>query len=168
MRIHTDKLDTDMRAFREARELASVGIERLTLHGSQSRARAFDFLLSGNGRTGEQYGNSGNYGATQYKAATWDEWGIFLNHLFDVDPDARVAKVYEGAEHFHWVTGDRYRTLTPADQHVRHNWLSGDAGGRSATGSYHVQSCKCGAIVRRMVHGHGWYAEIAQEFDGVV
>lgn len=163
MRIHSDTLSA-MHIINTVNGLGtSVRVQGIIKHGSRSRARAFDFALSGSGNQG------GQWGALDYKAATWDEWGMVLAELFKLDPNAIVPRVYESAEHFHWTTGDRYRTLVPSDQHVRHNWLSDrDHSGWSAGGSYHVNACKCGAILRRMRPGYTWSDSVAYEFDGVV
>ncbi|WP_176561903.1 hypothetical protein [Mycolicibacterium palauense] len=153
MRIHSNVLTEQH--FYEAAIAAGVTVVGVHRHGSRSRERAYDFGISGSGRSGGQWGHR------DYKSATWDEWGIFLAHLFEVDQDAHTGKHgYLSADHFHWVTGDRFRYLTPDGQHKRHNWLSGDHRGTSATGSYWVQSCACGAIQRSVKHGHSW-AEIA-------
>jgi hypothetical protein len=40
------------------------------------------------------------YGET---AATWDEWGLFIEHLFEIDPAARIGE-YKGRENFRQVT----------------------------------------------------------------
>ena len=148
MIIHSDTLTRE--DFYIAAQRAGVHVIKLDQHGSRSRQRAFTFALSGSGVNGGMYGN------LDYPTATWDEWGIVLNHLFALEPTARVPRVYESAEQFHWFTADRYRTLTPGQQHKRHNWLSGDVNGRSAGGAYHVQSCKCGAFRRWLAHGYRW------------
>lgn len=148
MRIHSDNLtSSDIGAAAQAARIMVVTNDQ---KGSRSRDHAFEFSFSGSGAHRSQWR------AMNHRAATWDEWGIALAHLFTVDPDAIVPQVYESAEHFHWATGNRFSALLPADQHLRHNWLSGDAGGRSVTGTYVVQSCKCGAITRRPAYGYSW------------
>jgi len=141
MRIHTSLTDAQVRSLRPV----SVTFERLTSHGSRSHVRAFDVLLAGSGNTGGQWGNSGKDGAAPYKAATWDEWGIFLGALFDADPAAKATYYHDGAD-FHWQTGDRFRdgALTLAGQHLRHKW-----GHRRTLTGQHEQHCQCGAVVRR-------------------
>lgn len=153
MRIHTDKLDeNDMLT---AAIHAGVIMHRLSRHRSQSRDHAFDFYLEGSGRTGGQWGNTGTSGASPVRAATWDEYGIFIARLYTKDPEAHFGKnSYQNAEHFHWVTGDRYKTLTPDQQHLKHIW---DYTGSSAGGIYHVSTCKkCPAILRRPAYGYTW------------
>lgn len=160
MKIHGDNLTTDI--IENAAARAGVRVIKMDHRGSKTRQHAYEIALSGRGVHGGMYGN------LDYPTALWDEWGIALAAIFEADPTAHAGKVYESADHFHWVTGDRFRTLTPSDVHLRHNWLSGDAAGRSATGSYYVRSCKCGAVHRFMARGRSWAQEIAHEFAGVV
>jgi hypothetical protein len=145
MRIHSDLLS--VQDFADAARRAGVTVVgNLGIHRSQSRTQAFTFTLSGNGRNGGQWGNQ------PHKTATWDEWGIVFAHLFDVDPLAHTGKwPYQSGEHFDWATGGRFRTLTPASQHLRHKWNR--ALGPSLTGSYYVSECDCGAIQRVMADG---------------
>lgn len=150
MKIRTNATADQVRA--AARE-ARVSFERFDVTGSRTHAHTFDVLLLGH--TSNRRPNSGYRGAGDEYAATWDEWGIFLARIFDADPTTR-ATYYDDAEHFHWVTGDRFRTLTHDEQHVSHHW---DYDGKVVTGSYDVSTCRtkkgeCGAIVRRMTHGH--------------
>lgn len=140
MRIHTR---LEARSVRIAAHAAGVTFARMTEHGSRKSTRAFDVILEGHGRT--KWGNSGTHGAASYTAATWDEWGIFLGRVFDYDPAAN-ATYYRDADDFHWQTGERFKTLTPAQQHTRHTW---NWNGDCVTGSYSVHECKCGAIMRR-------------------
>lgn len=148
MMIHTNVLTRD--EITAAARRAGVGFERLEQRGSRRRARKFDVILEGSGQTGGAWGNSGTYGAAQYAAATWDEWGIFLAALFTVDPEV-YTDAYDGAEHFRWSTGARYDALDVAAQCKRHRW---DYTGAAATGAYAVHQCrKCDAIRRFMVYG---------------
>jgi len=118
VKIHSDQLKLEH--FRMAARAAGVTIVELIEQGSRSRKRAFKFQLSGSSPYRSQFGNHGG------QAATWDEWGMFLNALFLVDPDAHCGKnSYLSADHFHWVTGDRFRTLIPPYQHPRHKWTLG-------------------------------------------
>lgn len=152
MRIHSDTLTRQ--DFTEAAKAAGASIVWIEFkeHGSRSRARAFTFHLAGS--SSYRGGWAGNNG---YNAATWDEWGIVFNHLFDVDALAHTGKwPYSSGEHFHWVTGGRFRNLTPSQQHARHKWNPLGA----VTGSYAVAECKCGATQRWMIHGHV-FAELA-------
>jgi len=138
MRIHSDSVSE--LEVRKAATLAGVGFTRFALKGSRSRAQAFDVILTGSSTRRQNFGGPD-------MAATWDEWGIFLGHLFGLDP-AMVAKdAYASAEHFHWATGGRYRdgNLRPSTQHPKHTW---EYTGQSAAGAYSVHECACGAIRR--------------------
>jgi hypothetical protein len=150
MRIHSDTLDlVDMHV---AAKVAGVQIIDLSEHGSRSRVRAFSWTLSGSGSYRSQYRNS------DHKAATWDEWGIFFAHLFNVDPLAHTGKwPYLSGVHFDWSTGGRYRTLTPSQQHLRHKW---NPLGSDATGKFYAYECACGAYQRQMTGSHD-FAELA-------
>ncbi len=146
MRLHTKVSETDV--YTAARK-AGVEVENLSRHGSRKRSHAFEVTLSGSG----SWANSGGYGAAGHKSATWDEWGIFLDALYRVDAQMVAGEAYQGREHFRWVTGARYDNLRPGAQHKRHRW---NPQGRSAGGGYYVSECKCGAILRRLAHGHRW------------
>ena len=99
MRIHTNDLTHN--DLLTAALHAGVILHRCTEHRSQSRARAFDFYLEGSGITGGQWGNTGTHGAAPIKAATWDEYGIFIARLYTKDPEAHFGKnSYRNAEHF--------------------------------------------------------------------
>ncbi len=149
MRIHSDILTAA--DYVTAARRADVTIIKLDAKGSKSRLGAHDVALSGHGVMGGMYGNLG------YATATWDEWGMMLNHLFDVDPDARIAKIYEGREYFHWATGYRFVELTPLLAEYRHKW---NRQGRSVTGSYAVAECeRCSAVNRWLMPGHS-FAEL--------
>lgn len=149
MRIHTDTLTAQ--DIRDAARRAGVDLYRMTVHGSRKRARAYDVILEGTGRTGTRYGQN-----TDMVAATWDEWGIFLAELFRRDDRLTIPRVYEDGEHFRWVTYGRYDGLTPDRQHVRHRWM---AARQAVTGTYYVSHCRdpqCGASVRRLAYGVEW------------
>lgn len=112
MRIHTDKLTTG--DFYDAARKAGVTIDRNGMHGSRSRAHAFDFILSGSSNRRQNFGGDG-------QAATWDEWGIFLSWLFAVDPDATVPGVYDGLGEFERKTFARFSEGDhPVDMPVHH------------------------------------------------
>lgn len=114
MRFHTSLTEADVRSV----ELPpGVHWHHVRQYGSRSRARGFEIVLEGNSCHG------GQFGALDYKAALWDEWGVVLGQLFALDPNARIARVYEGAEHFHYVTGDRFHPFNlPERLCPRHKW----------------------------------------------
>jgi hypothetical protein len=85
MRIHSDHLTTSD-VYRAARH-ARVDVVELTEHKSQSRDHSFNVKLEGESRRRPNGGASGKGYASGY-AATWDQWGVFLAILFDIDPAA--------------------------------------------------------------------------------
>jgi hypothetical protein len=145
MRIHTSLTHAQM--LEVVRGLPSVAAEVLTEHESATHPRAFEMRLSGSSLTG------GQFGASDYRTATWDEWGIVMGRIFDADPTTRMGgsvkrPVYADAEDFHWQTGDRFTGgFSPADTHPRHVW---DRSGDSVTGSYIVHECRRCSALRRM------------------
>lgn len=120
MRTHTDTISsTDIYAATRAAGMTGVSVT-FTSHGSRKRDHAFNVNLTG---TSSRPLNTGKYGADQSgdTAATWDEWGMFLAHLYSVDPNMD-ATYYADAADFHRQTGDRFRTLNATDQCPNHNW----------------------------------------------
>lgn len=106
MRIHTDHLTTSdiYTAARHAR----VDVVVLTEHGSRSRDHAFNVKLEGESRRRPNGGASGKGYASGY-AATWDQWGVFLAILFDIDP-AMVTPYDASREAFLARTAERFMT----------------------------------------------------------
>lgn len=141
MRIHSDTL-TPADVYAAARAAGpGVGVT-VTRHGSRSRSHALDVKLTGTSSRRPNSGNGGRFrdddpGAPYAHAATWDEWGMFLARLFDVDPAARCWAYPGGRVDFDAVTRGRFDTLTPDEQHRLHRW-DFDRGAR-------VLTCACGA-----------------------
>lgn len=134
MKFHTNLTLDQMRSVQLPR---GVSWYRLEQQGSRSRTRKFDMILTG----GSNYG--GQFGAQDYAAATWDEWGVVLGRLFELDPSARVPGVYEGFYDFHELTMERYYPSDLPDVLCkRHKWT---------IGQIRYQECsKCGA-------GRSWH-----------
>jgi len=149
MRIHSDFTETlDLQ---KAAHVADVAFTRLGLHGSRSRAQAYDVILTGSSSRNQ------NMGGTD-KAATWDEWGIFLGVLFGLDPHM-VTPYYADADHFDWATGGRYRDgVLRGTEHKNHKW---EYAGQSAGRGYSVHECQCGAI-RRFLLSDTWAEFVAR------
>jgi hypothetical protein len=129
MRIHGNSITRTQLG--EAAALAGVTFVRRHWHESRSRDHAFEVILSGNSPYRCMGGDRDEY------AASWDQWGIFLNKIFDLDPSITIPRVYADAALFHKITGDRFRTLRLADAHRRHRW--------QAPGNC-TASCACGAF----------------------
>lgn len=139
MIIHSDRFT--YRHFEDAAAFAGVQLIEFERRGSRSRHAAFKFSLLGSSPYQRGFGASKN----GEKAATWDEWGIFLSRLFMLDPQARCGDKhsYQSEEDFHWKTGDRFRTLHPRNQHKRHKWQP--LGMVDPTDRHCVAICECGA-----------------------
>lgn len=109
MRIHSDTLT--LSSINRGLWDIDGAQAQVTEHGSRKRHHAFNVnLYSWHHATGRRHGNTGQYGSMRQDdpyALTWDEWGNFLAVIFKLDPNA-VAGPYDGAEDFHWQTGDRY------------------------------------------------------------
>lgn len=147
MIIHSDVLT--YRHFEDAAAFAGVKVVEIEQLGSRSRHSKFKFYLAGSSSHSPGFGRT--YG-DDLKAATWDEWGIFFARLFMLDSQAHCgARSYQNEEHFHWVTGNRFRTLTPRHQHKHHTWGMGQP---NITHTYSVAYCTgCSAIQRRLTGG---------------
>lgn len=130
MRFHSDLLTTtDVYA---AASAARVSFYKLDEKRSRSRNRAWDLRLEGHVSN-----RLLNFGDGYSTAATWDEWGIFLNVLFERDPLAH-CDYYRGQEDFRIATGCRFDDLEPKDQHPNHKFdWTGEPG----------LACKCGATM---------------------
>ena len=144
MRLHTDLTAAEVRHLTPQAK-AAVLIDGMTEHRSRTgKARGLEVKLTG---TSNRARNDGSGEA----AATWDEWGIFLAALYEADPGMIVGgslerAIYRDGDDFHWKTGDRYRTLTGADQHRQHRWTrEWDNRRRDRM----VMVCSCGAELRR-------------------
>ena len=130
MRIHSSVLNaSDVEDI--VREVAKgyVTVEGAADCGSRKRAGAVELRLSGSSNYKSQGGD--------YKAATWDEWGIVIHGIFERDGDAIVGK-YDSLFTFDNYTQGRFDDLTPVNQHKRHKWV------------YYAPrqfECKCGAMI---------------------
>lgn len=128
MRIHTNTLSyEDIRAAfndeKRARRIYHGTVIEIMGHGSRSHARAFEIKLSGSGDPGQKLGNSGQYGASDDYAATFDEWGWLLSALFAKDAEliplhnldvmtvgTGAYAIYDGRGEFNRKTGNTYRS----------------------------------------------------------
>jgi hypothetical protein len=148
MKIHSDALDE--LEIRKAARRAGVYFTKFEIGNSRSREQRFDIILTGSSPRRQNFGDD--------MAATWDEWGIFLGILFDLDPQAHSER-YESLDHFTWATGGRYAdgSLTPLLQHATHRWQHSDV---VVTNTYYVSECKCGAI-RRFLRSRTWAEFVA-------
>ena len=139
MRLHSDIL-TRTDVYKAARAAGSGVSVTCTPHGSRKRSHAFEVTLTGTSNRRPNYGNGQDNGRDDY-AATWDEWGMFFAALYSIDTEMIAGSAYADAATFHYRTGDRFESLTPADQHPSHRW--------QWTGTPREQSCTgCDAVQR--------------------
>lgn len=113
MKIHSNVL-TREDIIHAARNIAHCDITDLSERGSRSHKNRWDIKLSGDSLYNQNFGDS--------KAATWDQWGIFLAYLFRLDPTVKTD-MYSDVNNFHWITGERFISLTYPEQHKRHKWI---------------------------------------------
>lgn len=72
----------------------------------RSLARGFEFFLTGSSKYNAAHqGGQGGY----EKAATWDEWGLVIDALFAIDPDARIAWYANRADFIAKTTAEHER-----------------------------------------------------------
>ena len=148
MRLHSDIITVE--DIETAATSAGAAVHAATPHGSRARARAFEVFLTGHGKMG------GQYGGTDAPTASWDEWGMVVAALFELDPWMIVGSpgrpIYGDIDAFHEVTANRYVDLRPADACHWHRW---DPTGRTWTTSgieaYGMTCRKCGATVYRPI-----------------
>jgi hypothetical protein len=132
MKIHSDVIKySDLVQAVHARGMVGVKLADCETKGSRSRKRSFDIRLTGNSASRPNFG-AGN---GDEHAAQWDEWGIFIDTLFTLDPEAIIG-VYKTYAAFKEATCGRFDTLTGPETHRRHRW--------DFVYPYHFE-CSCGA-----------------------
>lgn len=100
MKLHSDSI-TKQDVYRAAElarhhDGADIYVAEMMQNGSRSRARGITFYMeSMNGRyaTNRQGRDEGA------RAASWSDYGYFIQRLFDVDPDAIIG-YYRGLDDF--------------------------------------------------------------------
>lgn len=145
MMFHTDHVTYSN--IYDAARAAGVSLDVCEEKGSRSRERAYKIVLSGDSPSRQ---NTNGSDRERNFAASWDQWGVFLAHLFHIDRDAHTGKHgYKSGNHFDYVTSDRFGSgQMPEDYHRRHTW--------DWNGS--VSECRsphCSAEWRR----NGWHTE---------
>lgn len=122
MKIHTNLLTShDVYAATMAGGMRGVNVECVT-QGSRSRKRGLTVHLTGNSTRRPNGGNRGANKDSDGYAATWDEWGMFLQYLFDLDPDAIATGAYNGLDDFGMKTNWRFEGLTADKACPNHKW----------------------------------------------
>ncbi|AXC36233.1 hypothetical protein SEA_FORK_4 [Microbacterium phage Fork] len=116
MRIHSDIIVRgDLSDLLKG--MPGVHFDHVSEHGSRKRRRGLEVRLIGN----SPYLNM----AKTDNAATWDEWGVFMARVFDLDSDALIGG--ETLQDFDQRTNYRFDGEgLPVDTHPRHTW--GDFG----------------------------------------
>ena len=136
MRLHTNVID--YLHLLAAASVSEVGMDTYTEHRSTIRTRAFEIHLVGTeAHHSARRPNSGRYGhdGREVYAATWDQWGVFLRHLFEIDPTmvcgSPTRPVYGSLTAFTLATDGRFRVnaggaaMFPRDEHGDHHWQPG-------------------------------------------
>lgn len=125
MRIHTSLTESEIRSI--ALSVPRVTIAHSAKHGSRKRTGAVEIRLHGSSPRNTQ--------ANDGKAATWDEWGVFISRVFESDPEAIVGQ-YQTVDMFEEVTRYRFDSeFMPTPGHA-HRWNYAYP---------FVFDCKCGA-----------------------
>lgn len=147
MRIHTD--ENTWSNIMDAARAARVSIDRGESFRSRSRESGFDITLTGESRRRPNNGASHATKDPDAYAATWDQWGVFLGHLFNIDPDMIVGTpkrpIYRDATDFAWQTDYRFADGWPTDAHGDHTFRSNWTPGQKCT--------KCSAVRRWADYG---------------
>jgi hypothetical protein len=118
MRLHTDTLaESDLRSALKSSGLAGEGvaIDLLVPYGSRKRARGYEVHLAahpgtdrfGKNRRAANTGHSGADSETYRKAATYDEWGVFISALYKLDA-TMVFGPYKDSDDFHTQTEGKF------------------------------------------------------------
>lgn len=132
MRIHTEL--SAMHIINIAHAVPGVAIAHIKRHGSRKRKNGIEIRLWGTSPRRNM--------AKDGYAATWDEWGYFIERVFRADREAIVGR-YPDYETFERVTKWRFEDdeFTPTPGHA-HKWEPAYA--------YNFQ-CKCGATMATVI-----------------
>ena len=142
MKIHTNLTAADLRA-----ALDASGIQNASLLMQEKRSRShdrrFDVYFDAEPMKGRRQSQHYHDGMPVI-GATYDEWGLWIEQVFQRDPGAKVGP-YKDHHHFREVTGLRFDSLEWVDQHARHSfeWV----------GDHTFECSGCGAIKRRNTSG---------------
>lgn len=135
MKIHTELTPNDLTAALDASGIPDVDVLCKEFN-SRTHERRMDVHFDaepGEGRRLSQHYHNGR----QVIGLCWDEWAMFLNEVFLLDPSAEAGP-YKGRDHFRWVTNGRFDDLAWEDRHPVHQWVSLHSDGSQCSG--------CGAI----------------------
>lgn len=104
MKIHSDILTIiDLQAaLHTPTRIAEVYGEFMQV-GSRSRSRGFIVKLTSSDETRPHKSGFANADTRNERAASWDDWGIWMDRLFDLDPNAIIGQ-YNGRDDFYSQT----------------------------------------------------------------
>ncbi len=88
---------------------SDVYLDAQEIRRPRTRARGWTVYLEGLGDRHTRNTNSGNYGAGSHKAATWDDHGLWMAKLYEIDPMAKIAH-YDSRSDFYDSTA-RYQPV---------------------------------------------------------
>lgn len=83
-------------------------LELVTIRSPRVRARGWVVRLSR--PSSRRHFNTGQYGAGDFGAASWDDHGVWMAALFAIDPSARLAH-WDGVEAFTEGTHGAYQAV---------------------------------------------------------
>lgn len=133
MKIYSNVLTEDsVKAATTYRQMAGVHTIKIDECKARKAKRRFDVLLAGTS-------NRNAYGST-IRAALWDEWGLFIAGLYEMDSDAIVGD-YKDKGDFLLKTDWRFSDLQPEDI-CNHHW--------QYAGTPREQECSKCDTVRRL------------------
>lgn len=105
------KVYSDVLTYASMRYLSGDGLYYDTLESlTRPRLRRYGYRVLAYGHS-NRWKNSGNRGAGNEHAATWDDHGRWMARVFREDPKALIVACgrYDGAEDFHTKTKERYK-----------------------------------------------------------
>lgn len=148
-------------AIARAAKVAGAEVFDVIHNDSRSHDHGFTVKLTGDAPNRPMHWDRDRDG--DVRAASWDQWGVFLSVLFDVDRDMVVGSVsnpiYAHVYDFDRKTNGRFSTTrvdgfrvgparTPEDMHNRHTW---DYKGELVTGDgiFRCRKCTAAMVVTR-------------------
>lgn len=101
MKIHSNVISSD-HIIVACSKVPNIHLARFGQAGSRSHNHAYDVILTGSAK--HRVMNN-----PQWQAATYDEWGYFISHLYDIDTEAKIGP-YKNSSDFAEKTEWRYDT----------------------------------------------------------
>jgi hypothetical protein len=107
------KLYSNTLTLAQVRDAVPAGCNGETIGIRTPRVRTNGWTVRLTKPGGTHYTNTGTHGAGAEKAASWDDHGVWMARLYELDPEMRVAH-YTSAEDFHEQTKEAYRVSSAA------------------------------------------------------